>query len=96
MTTEEAEARFNAFRRAIERRAKEAEDLEAKAKAIKAEIHAEQTRINQGLPESDACPDCWVKRGETVIFVARTADDHANFDRWGCPNCGWYFDVPLR
>ena len=96
MTTDPAAERFDQYKRKIERERQEAEKLKAQANAIEAKTNAQLSRIERGLPESDACPDCWVERGETSIFVARTADDPSRFDRWGCPKCGWHFDVPSR
>lgn len=85
---------FENHRRKIERRAQDAQEHQAQADAITAEIREQQARINAGPPEADACPDCWVERGDTNIIVARRAADPSRFDRWGCPKCGFHFDEP--
>jgi hypothetical protein len=92
--SDEVAARFEDYGHRFRHEAEKAEKFEAEAKAIKAKIHIEQARVKKGLPESDACPDCWVLHGETNIIIARRADDPSRFDRWASPKCGWYFDIP--
>ncbi len=75
---------------------KRAEEVEAQARAIRAHIGTQLARLDQGLPAPDACPDCWVQRGKNVMVVPRLSPEHDKFDRWGCPSCGWYFDVLAR
>jgi hypothetical protein len=43
----------------------------------------------------DACPDCWVLRGETNIIVAHHHPNPDKFDRMGCPKCSWGYDTPV-
>jgi hypothetical protein len=92
---DETAARFDEHKRQIERERQKAKDLKAKADAIEAQTNAQARRIDVGLPLTDACPDCWVERGETNIIVPRHHPDPNRFDRWGCPKCGWSFDVSI-
>jgi hypothetical protein len=75
---------------------KKAGELEAQAQTIKARIGVQNARVEQGLPMPDACPDCWVQHGKKVTVVPRVSQKHDKFDRWGCPGCGWNFDVLRR
>jgi hypothetical protein len=75
---------------------KKAQELEAQAQSIRARISAEKARADQGLPDPDACPDCWVLHGKKITVMPRVSPKHDKFDRWGCPSCGWYFDVLIR
>ena len=83
-------------RQHFEREEGKAQKLEAEAQAIRARISAEKARADQGLPEADACPDCWVLHEKTVTMVPKVSVKHDKFDRWGCPSCGWHFDVLAR
>lgn len=78
------------------REEKRAQELEAQAQAMRARISAEKARADQGLPEADACPDCWVLHGRKITLMPRVSPKHDKFDRWGCPGCGWHFDVLVR
>lgn len=90
---DETAARFQELKRAIDQKREQAKELNAQAKAIEAETDAQARRIDVGLPLTDACPDCWVHRGETNILIPRRAADPSRFDRWGCAKCGWYFEL---
>lgn len=72
---------------------KKAQQLEAQAQSIRTGISAQKARADQGLPAPDACPDCWVQHGKKVTVVPRVSLKHDKFDRWGCPGCGWFYDV---
>ena len=61
---DETNARFERHQHRIAREHLKAEEPEAEANAIKANIAAQSRRIDAGLPLTDACPDCWVVRGE--------------------------------
>jgi len=89
----ETAARFEEHKRRIARERQKIEELKSEAEAIDAKTVAQARRIDVGLPLTDACPDCWVQRGETNIIIARRHPDPDHFDRWGCSKCGWYFDV---
>ncbi|HXR94825.1 MAG TPA: hypothetical protein VN718_03045 [Rhizomicrobium sp.] len=83
-------------RQHFEREEGKAQKLEAEAQGIRARIGAEKGRADQGLPDADACPDCWVQHGKKVTMVPKVSVKHDKFDRWGCPSCGWHFDVLAR
>ena len=84
------------YRQLFDSEIKKAEELEAQAQAVRARISAQNARVDQGLPMPDACPDCWVQHGKKVTVVPRVSQKHDKFDRWGCPGCGWYFDILTR
>ena len=83
-------------RQHFEREERQAQKLEEEARAIRMRIGAEKTRADQGLPNPDSCPDCWVLHGKTVTVVPKVSVKHDKYDRWGCPGCGWHFDVLVR
>jgi hypothetical protein len=84
------------YRHLFDGELKKAEELEAHAQNIRALIAVQKARVDQGLPSPDACADCWVQRGKNVMVVPRVSPGHDKLDRWGCPNCGWHFDVLTR
>ena len=94
--TIEIAKRMLAHRHHFDSEDKKAQELEAQARAIRARIGAQKERADQGLPDNDACPDCWVLHGKTVTVVPRVSEKHDKFDRWGCTSCGWHFDILAR
>ena len=83
-------------RQHFKREEQKAQKLEAEALALRARILAEKARADQGLPDTEACPDCWVLHGKKITMVPKVSAKHDKFDRWGCPSCGWHFDVLAR
>ncbi|HUO03072.1 MAG TPA: hypothetical protein VMU31_09850 [Rhizomicrobium sp.] len=83
-------------RQHFEREERAASDLEAQAHAIRTRIHAAKERADRGLPSPDTCPDCWVLHAKKVAVVPKVSVRHDKYDRWGCPDCGWHFDVLAR
>lgn len=94
--TREIAKRLLQHRHRFDGEIRRAEGLEAHAAAIRADIGVQLARADQGLPDPDACPDCWVKHGKKVIVVPGVSAKHDKFDRWRCPACGWHFDVLIR
>jgi hypothetical protein len=84
------------YRQHFDSEIKKAQEFEAQAQTVRMRIAAQLTRVDQGLPSPDACPDCWVQHGKKVKVVPRVSMKHDKFDRWACPACGWYFDVLAR
>lgn len=84
------------YRQHFDNEIKKAEVLEAQAQTIRAHISAQNARVDQGLPAPEACPNCWVQHGKQVTIVPRVSQKHDKLDRWGCPSCGWYFDILAR
>ncbi len=94
MPLEDVTARFEQLKRQITSERKKAEVLKAEANAIEAQTNAQFARIEQGLPEPDTCPDCWVRLGVINPMIATRAADPIHFDRWECrARCGYYFDI---
>ena len=94
MAGDELARRLEYHKRNISREAKEAEDLEAQAQSIRAGIIEKQLRLQAAVPERDACPDCWVERGEVNTMVSARSDDPERFERRQCSaRCGYYYDV---
>lgn len=73
----------------------EADKLETQAAETKNKLSNQISRVKTGLPLEDACPDCWVLRGETNIIVAHHHPNPDKFDRMGCPKCSWGYDTPV-
>ena len=94
--TREIAKRMLQHRHHFDGEANKADELESQAHAIRARIAAQKERADQGLPNPDACPDCWVLRGKTVSVVPRVSEKHDKFDRWGCTGCDWHFDILTR
>ncbi len=88
--------RFLQYRQHFDTETKKADEMEAQALAIRTRISTQRARVEQGLPAPDACPDCWVQRGNRVTVVPRVSQEHDKFDRWACTSCGWHFDILTR
>ena len=84
------------YRQHFDGETKKAEELEAQAQAMRAHISTQKTRLDQGLPAPDACPNCWVQRGKNVTVMPSVSQKHDKFDRWACSSCDWHFDVLAR
>ncbi len=88
----ETTERLEEHKRDIENAAVEAKRLTSEAQAKDRHVQAQMLRYQQGLPSPQACPDCWMDRGEISIMRTATADDPAQFDRFACGRCGYFFD----
>ena len=96
MAADEMAKRLEHHKRNILRETREAEELEAQAQTIKANIIEKQLRLQAGVPERGACPDCWVERGEVNPMISAPSDDPTRSERMmRCSaRCGYSYDVP--
>ena len=94
MAADEMARRLEYHKRNTNRETREAEELEAQAQTIKASIIEKQLRLKAGLPERDACPDCWLERGEVNPMISAPSDDPTRFERMRCSaRCGYYYEI---
>ena len=84
---------YHNYKVRLQRKRAEADEYQARADQIKAEMKEQEARLSAGPSDPHSCPHCFMERGETNTIVARTAADPEHFDRWACPKCGFYFDV---
>ena len=87
--------RFEEHKWKVERAAQRVEQEKAELEAKYFKAMAYKRRVDAGLPLPDACPDCWVERGEIRKIEAATADDPAHYDRFRCRTCGYAYDVRI-
>ena len=73
-----------------------ASDLRSQATDLEAENAAALPRLRraQETMPADACPQCWIDRGERNPLEAHS--DAEGVDFFQCPSCGHTIEAPIR